>query len=132
MSCWRKYTADVMKNVDKGMLHEACQKMGFDFKEELHTVSSSWENRSIEVDAALVKDGRALPLGFCFDGDGAGHLTVEGDFWNTGLDELTFMGDLGQIYAGINLKFQLQMQYGMTVDVEQMDGEDLIIEAYTA
>lgn len=132
MSCWRKYTADVMKDVDKAMMHEACQKMGFDFNENIKSVSSSWERREEPVDAAFVKDGHTLSLGFRFRGDEEGHLTVEGDFWNTGLDENTFMQDLGQIYAGINLKFQLQMQFGMTVDVEQMEGEDLIIEAYSA
>ena len=132
MSCWRKYTADVMKNVDKGMLHEACKKMGFDFDESIKTVESSWENRRENVDAVFVKDGRPLSLGFRFNGDKDGHLTVEGDFWRTGLDESNFMDDLGQIYAGINLKFQLQMQFGMTVDVELMEGEDLIIEAYSA
>lgn len=132
MSCWRKYTADVMKNVDKDKLHEACVQMGFDFDESRKTVHASYERRSATVDAVLKKDDKALSLGFLFDGDGKGHLTVEGDFWGTGLDERTFMGDLGQIYAAINLKFQLQMQFGMSVDIEQMEGEDLIIEAYSA
>ena len=132
MSCWRKYTADVMKNVNKEMLHDACRRMGFDFDESVKSVESVWEDRKEPVDAVFVKNGEQLSLGFCFNGDDEGHLTVEGDFWRTGLNEQTFMGNLGQIYAAINLKFQLQTQFGMTVDVEQMDGEDLIIEAYSA
>lgn len=130
MSCWRKYTADVMKDVDKNMLHEACKRMGFDFDESSKRVQSSWEDREEVVDAVFVKDGKNIPLGFSFNGDGKGHLTVEGDFWNTGLNEATFMGDLGQIYAAINLKNQLELGLGMTVDVEQMEGRDLVIEAY--
>ncbi len=130
MSCWRKYTADVLKDVNKDFLHEACQKMGFDFDETRKMVESSWEGRREACDAVFVKNGQELSLGFKFNGDEQGHLTVEGDFWRTGLDERTFMGDLGQIYAGINLKFQLQMQYGISIELEEMQGEDLVIEAY--
>ena len=129
MSCWRKYTADVLKDVNKDFLHEACRRMGFDFDEGINTVESAWEGRKEPVDAVFVKDGEELTLGFKFNGDNEGHLVVEGDFWRTGLDEATFMDNLGQIYAGINLKFQLQMQ-GMTVELEEMQGEDLVIEAY--
>ena len=130
MSCWRKYTADVMKDVDKDMLHEACKRMGFDFDETKKSVSSSWEDREEPVDAVFVKNDEEISLGFIFNGDGEGHLTVEGDFWDTGLNESQFMGDLGQNYAAINLKNQLELGLGMTVDVEEMQGEELIIEAY--
>lgn len=130
MSCWRKYTANILKNVDIDMLHKACQDMEFDFDESIKYVSSAWENRAITVDAGLVKDGEPLTLGFKFR-DKDGSLTVEGDFWKTGLDERTFIGTLSQEYAKHSLTYQLEFGLGMTIEsCQKNDNGQIIIEAY--
>lgn len=128
MSCYRKYTADVLKKANKKDLHKACQRLGFDFDESKKEVNASFERRREKVDAVLVKDGKALSLGFNFNKDGK--FEVEGDFWRTGLADKTFVDDLSQAYAGESLKRQLRVNYGMRIDKDEINEDgDLVIEA---
>lgn len=131
MSCWRSYSCDVLKNVDKDMLKDALKEMGLSIDTKVHRVKSMWDSNAGSVDGVLVKDGRALPLGLVFS-DETGHVHVTGDFWGTGLDEVRFTDDLSRIYQKINILTQLELQ-GYTVDNIETNAEgEIEIEAYCA
>ena len=75
MSCWRTYTCDVLKNVDKGIVIEALKNMGLGLDEDAKRVYGVFEGRNSICDAVLTKDGKRISMGVLFD-DGTGHLML--------------------------------------------------------
>lgn len=133
MSCWRKYTADVLKNIDKDFFKRACEEMGISINESMNKVSSSFERRSEFVDGVFVKDNKPLSLGFLYNGDKDGHLIVKGDFWGTGIDERTFISQLSQLYVKHAALYQLEFGQMMTIEsCEQNEQGQIIIQAIGA
>jgi hypothetical protein len=114
MSCWRTYTCDVLKNVDRKVVEEALAKMdlGIDFDDK--EVYGSWEDRREAVDGVLVKDGNHISMGVVLD-DGTGHLKLVGDFYMTGLNSETFQDELSRAYQRINITALAELN-GWTVD----------------
>lgn len=83
MSCYRRYTCDVLKNVDKELLIKAMRELGCELDWNVNKITWRHGNDGDTVDAAF-SDNR---LGIIMNGDEEGHLKVVGDFWMTGLKE---------------------------------------------
>ncbi len=131
MSCWRNYTCDVLKDVDKNIMEEALKNKGVTLDYTNRIVKSYYEDRSENVDATFIKDGHSIDLGIIFD-DETHHAKIVGDFWNTGLNDATFTDELSREYQRINLVARLE-HLGYTVDeetvTENADGS-IEMEAY--
>lgn len=131
MSCWRNYSCDVLKGVDKAMVAEAFSKMGLTLNEDIKTVVASYEGRRANVDAVVCKDGQPISLGVIFD-NGEDHLQILGDFWGTGFNEQKFTDELSRTYQRINVETRLTLM-GYTIDelsfIEAEDGS-VEFEAY--
>jgi len=102
MSCWRTYTCDVLKNVDKEIVIEALKNMGLGLDEDAKRVYGVFEERNSICDAVLTKNGKRISMGVLFD-DGTGHLMLVGDFWGTGLNSEVFQDELSRAYQRINV-----------------------------
>ena len=131
MSCWRNYTCDVLKDVDKNIMEEALKNKGVTLDYTNRIVKSYYEDRSENVDATFIKDGHSIDLGIIFD-DETHHAKIVGDVWNTGLNDATFTDELSREYQRINLVARLEL-LGYTVDeetvTENADGS-IEMEAY--
>ena len=124
MSCWRTYTCDVLKDVDKAIVVEALAKMGLSLNENEKKVYGRYERKESPCDGVLVRGTEQLDMGVILD-DGTGHLQLVGDFWGTGLNSSTFQDELSRAYQRINIIAQAELN-GWTVDedtlVESVDG----------
>jgi len=88
------------------ILKEAVKKMGLGIDENVKKIGTSYgnyESNKANVDGAFTKDGHQLQLGYVLKGKD-GHFNVTGDFWSTGLNAETFLGELGQRYQEINIQ----------------------------
>lgn len=119
MSCWRSYTCDVLKNVDKIIVEEALKEMNVGLDTSKTRVYGRYENRSSECDGLLMLNGEAIDVGIIFN-DETGHLQLVGDFWGTGLDAQEFQDSLSQTYQKINIMHQAELN-GWTVDEESIE-----------
>lgn len=120
MSCWRTYTCDVLKNVNRDIVVEALKDLGMGINLNEKTVHGRYEGRSSAVDGVLInREGRQIDVGVRFN-DNTGHLSLVGDFWRTGLDAQTFQDNLSQAYQKINIMHQAELN-GWTVDEETME-----------
>ncbi len=119
MSCWRSYTCDVLKNVDKSIVEEALKEMNVGLDTSQTRVYGRYENRSSECDGLLMLNGEAIDVGIVFN-DETGHLQLVGDFWGTGLDAQEFQDSLSQTYQKINIMHQAELN-GWTVDEESIE-----------
>lgn len=119
MSCWRTYTCDVLKNVDKAIVVEALGKMNLSLDQSKNTVYGKYERKDSPCDAVIVKDGKEISMGVIFD-DGTGHLQLVGDFWNTGLNQKTFQDELSRAYQRINIIAQAELN-GWSVDENTLE-----------
>ena len=133
MSCWRRYSCDVLKNVDKDLLHEACKELGFNYDESIKEVSNTWGED--KVDAGFIRDGKELPLGFIFEKNpdpfnNKVSVTVAGDFWSTGFNEATFVDTLSQLYQKHNVITQLEANGFIVNSIETNAEDEIEIEAY--
>ena len=132
MSCWRNYTCNVLRNADKDLVKKALAELGVSLNENKHHIEAPWaltDTKSGNCDASFIVRGNEVPLGIIWKNT-AGDVQVVGDFWDTGLDEETFVNSLSQIYQKINIETQLELN-GYTVDsvTSNADGE-IEIEAY--
>jgi len=131
MSCWRTYTCDVLKNVDKGIVIEALKNMGLGLDEDAKRVYGVFEGRNSICDAVLTKDGKRISMGVLFD-DGTGHLMLVGDFWGTGLNSEVFQDELSRAYQRINVMTLAELN-GWTVDdatIEESANGSVEFEVY--
>lgn len=131
MSCWRTYTCDVLKGVNRAVVEEALKKMGLGLNTENKTVYGSYENRTSAVDGVLTRGGQDISMGVIFD-DGTGHLQLVGDFYGTGLNAGTFQDELSRAYQRINIETQAELN-GWTVDeatVEESADGSVEMEIY--
>lgn len=130
MSHWRKYNASVLENVKMDMLEKAAAEMGIQIDHNVKQVRNSY-GESGRVDAGIKMNGKVLPLGFIFKTEnGKTTLQLEGDFWETGLNERTFLDQLSQSYQKHNIMAQAQQQ-GWFFDVNKTDAEgNIVLEAY--
>lgn len=131
MSCWRTYTCDVLKNVDKGIVIEALKNMGLGLDEDAKRVYGVFEGRNSICDAVLTKDGKRISMGVLFD-DGTGHLMLVGDFWDTGLNSEVFQDELSRAYQRINVMTLAELN-GWTVDdatIEESANGSVEFEVY--
>ena len=131
MSCWRTYTCDVLKNVDKGIVIEALKNMGLGLDEDAKRVYGVFEGRNSICDAVLTKDGKRISMGVLFD-DGTGHLMLVGDFWGTGLNSEVFQDELSRAYQRINVMTLAELN-GWTVDdatIEESANGSVEVEVY--
>lgn len=119
MSCWRSYTCDVLKNVDKSIVEEALKEMNVGLDTSQTRVYGRYENRSSACDGLLMLNGEAIDVGIVFN-DETGHLQLVGDFWGTGLDAQEFQDSLSQTYQKINIMHQAELN-GWTVDEESIE-----------
>lgn len=131
MSCWRTYTCDVLKNVDKGIVIEALKNMGLGLDEDAINPFGVFEGRNSICDAVLTKDGKRISMGVLFD-DGTGHLMLVGDFWGTGLNSEVFQDELSRAYQRINVMTLAELN-GWTVDdatIEESANGSVEFEVY--
>ena len=130
MSCWRNCSS-VIRNVKMEILEQAASRMGLGIDATVKNIGTSYgsyERNNAQVDGVFTQNGQAMQLGFRTNDKGI--FEVVGDFYHTRLDSETFMGQLGQIYAEINIRTQLELQ-GYTVEsVTTLANGDTEIEAY--
>lgn len=119
MSCWRTYTCDVLKNVDKAIVIEALGKMNLSLDQSKNRVYGEYERKDSPCDAVITKDGKEISMGVVFD-DGTGHLQLVGDFWGTGLNSTTFQDELSRAYQRINIIAQAELN-GWSVDENTLE-----------
>ncbi|MCY7865996.1 DUF1257 domain-containing protein [Bacillus spizizenii] len=129
MSHWRKFEADVLKDINKELLGKAVKDLGVEMDESIKHIRNTWGNET--VSAGLRKDGHPIALGFNFkDRNGKIELELSGDFFGTGLDERTFIDRLAQSYQKHNAVEKLEMQ-GWNIDsIETNDKGEIVLEAY--
>lgn len=130
MSCWRNCSS-VIRNVKMEVLEQAASRMGLGIDATVKSIGTSYgsyERNNAQVDGVFTQNGQVMQLGFRTNDKGI--FEVVGDFYRTRLDSETFMGQLGQIYAEINIRTQLELQ-GYTVEsVTTLANGDTEIEAY--
>ncbi|MED1125212.1 DUF1257 domain-containing protein [Bacillus atrophaeus] len=129
MSHWRKFEADVLKDINKELLGKAVKDLGVEMDESIKNIRNTWGNET--VSAGLRKDGHPIALGFNFKNrNGKIELELSGDFFGTGLDERTFIDRLAQSYQKHNAVEKLEMQ-GWNIDsIETNDKGEIVLEAY--
>ncbi|PTY93000.1 DUF1257 domain-containing protein [Heyndrickxia sporothermodurans] len=129
MSHWRKFEADVLKDINKDLLAKAVKDLGVEMNESIKNIRNTWGNET--VSAGLVKDGRPIALGFNFKNrNGKVELELSGDFFGTGLDERTFIDRLAQAYQKHNAIEKLEMQGWNIDEMNVNDKGEIVIEAY--
>lgn len=119
MSCWRTYTCDVLKDVDRELVLEALKEMNVGFDMSKTHVKDFYGSDSSDCDGVLVVNDQPINVGIVFN-DKTNHLSLVGDFWNTGLDAMEFQDSLSQTYQKINIMYQAELN-GWTVDEETME-----------
>ena len=119
-----------MDNVKKDLLVKACADMGVTFDETVKQVGNSYGERGL-VDAGIQLNGKSIALGFIFKEEaGKTKLTLEGDFYGTGLNERTFVDLLSQSYQKHNIINQAEAQ-GWYFDKNEVDKDgNVVLEAY--
>lgn len=129
MSHWKKFESNVLENVEESLLEKALSEMGLQMDRNITNITNSWGNET--VSAGLVKNGRAIPLGFNFvESDGKVKLELSGDFYQTGLNEEGFIDLLAQTYQKYNVEDKLGAN-GYNIDEILQDSEgNIVIEAY--
>jgi len=121
MSCWRTYTCDVLKNVDKAVVEEALKAMKLGVDWTINEVTGRYEGRTSACDGVLIKCNEAIDMGVVLR-DEDDHLQLVGDFWGTGLNSDTFQDELSRAYQRINILAQAELN-GWTLD------EDTVTES---
>ena len=117
MSCWRTYSCEALKNVDKELAKKALEKMGVQVDETVKFIDAPYamsEVKSGNVDAGFVKNGNAVPVGVIWK-NADGLMEIVGDFWNTGIDEEKFMNTVAGNVMKATLENQLELM-GYTID----------------
>lgn len=128
ISHWKKFTTNVLKNVQEDLLVRACTDLGISYDRTINSIRNTWGNE--RCDAGLIYNGKAIPLGFNFKvEDGKTKLELSGDFFATGLRESSFMDSLSQAYQKYNAQRQLEDQ-GWIIDSTIAVNSDIVIEAY--
>lgn len=126
MSCYRRYTCDVLKNVDKELLNKAMRELGCELDWNVNKITWRHGNDGDTVDAAFSDNH----LGIIMNGDEEGHLKVVGDFWMTGLKEKTFVDNLAQQYQKHNVIQQIEQSGYLVESTEQNQAGEIEIMAY--
>ena len=78
-----------------------------------------------------MEDGKVIDMGIILD-DGTGHLQLVGDFWGTGLNEVTFQDELSRAYQRINILAQAELN-GWSLDetsLEEFEDGSVTFELY--
>lgn len=128
MSHWKKFSSNVLANVDKGILAKAVKDLGVEMDESIISIRNTWGNET--VDAGLTKDGKAIALGFNFkDNEGKTELELSGDFYGTGLNEEEFIDKLSQAYQKHNAIEKLEAEGWSVNSVEFNEKKEIEIEA---
>ena len=123
MSCWRTANCE-LKNINEDILEEAAKTMGLGINRSIkrvHTSYGNYETNDARVDGVFTKHGRELPIGYVLK-DGEGKLAMRGDFWQTGIDPDTFMGELGQRYTEANIR-DTALAQGYTIESVVVNAE---------
>lgn len=129
MSHWKKFEAEVLKDINMEILERAASDLNVAMDKEIRSIKNTWGFE--KVDAGLMVGGKPIALGFNFKTvDGKTELELSGDFYGTGLDERTFIDKLAQAYQKHNAIEKLEEQ-GWNVDsVEFNSSGEIEIEAY--
>lgn len=133
MSCWRTYSCEALKNVDKDLAKKALEQMGVQVDESTKFINAPYalsKTKSGNVDAGFIKNGNHVPVGVIWSNDD-GLMEIVGDFWNTGIDEAEFMNTVAGNVMKMTLENQLQLM-GYTIDetVAEETEEEIIGECY--
>jgi hypothetical protein len=129
MSHWKKFSSNVLEDINKETLAKATADMGVGFDEKIKSISNTWGNES--VSAGLTKDGRKIALGFNFkQRNGKISLELSGDFFGTGLDERSFVDTLSQNYQKHKTVAALEEQGWVVDSIELNKKNEIEIEAY--
>lgn len=129
MSHWKKFEADVLKDINMETLTKAVKDLGVEMDTGIKSIRNTWGNET--VSAGLKTNGSAIALGFNFkEVNGKTQLELSGDFYGTGLDERTFIDKLAQSYQKHNAVEKLEEQ-GWTIDsIEFNEKNEIEIEAF--
>ena len=129
MSHWKKFSSNVLEDINKDLLAKAVADLGVGFSEGIKSIRNTWGNES--VSAGLTRKGQPIALGFNFKNrNGKLALELSGDFYGTGLDERTFMDKLSQSYQKHKTVKALEEQ-GYQIDMNAMNAKgEVVIEAY--
>ena len=132
MSHLTKYKNNSMVNPIKALLEKTAKEMGLSLDYNVKTVRNSWVHA--DVDAGFVKNGKLLSIGIknvCENGKT--RATIVGDFYRTGLDELSFIDKFAQIYKKHEVIIKCE-RMGWNIDTNsiQIDKktDEIVINAY--
>jgi len=126
MSEWKKYLTQVLSDVQTPLLEIALQKMNLALDRNINMISNSWGKE--KVDAALIKNGQKMPLGFRFPvKDGKTSVELVGDFFATGLNEKTFMDNLAHYYQVERVETEAQAQGWIVESSETVGSKQEIV-----
>jgi len=133
MSCWRTYSCEALKNVDKELAKKALEQMGVQVDETVKFIDAPYavsEVKSGNVDAGFIKNGNAVPVGVIWK-NADGLMEIVGDFWRTGIDEEEFMNTVAGNVMKATLENQLELM-GYTIDesVAEETEDEIIGECY--
>lgn len=126
MSCYRRYTCDVLKNVKVDLLNKAMEALGVQLDWTVKSIKFRHGNDGDAVDASFADNC----LGIVLKSDEENHLKVVGDFWMTGLKEKTFVDELSQQYQKFNVMQQLEQSGYIVENVEQNQQGEIEIGVY--
>lgn len=126
MSMWRKFQKEALKDVEPKLFEKALGEMGLEIDYNVKTVSNAYGSES--VDAALIKNGHTLPMGFRFVGPNKREVEISGDFHMTGLNNRDFVNELSQTYQKHHIIDKLQKD-NWTIERAQIVGDDIVIDA---
>lgn len=129
MSCWTKQSSAVLSDCKKDLLERALGTLGFTLDNKQKKVHNTWG--SSDCDAALVKDGRTMPLGIAYaEEEGKTKATLVGDFWGTGVNERNFVNEMSVAYSKESIK-QYCDENGYAIDVDSVnDKGEIVMEAW--
>lgn len=115
MSCWRSYQCSVLQDVKMKFLKEACKEMNIRLDDTIKSIAAYGNQAKVDCGFVLNDNGANLPLGFVFTKkNNKTKITLEGDFWGTGFNEVTFVDELSQRYQKIKITTELE-RHGYSV-----------------
>lgn len=118
MSHLSTYNSKVLVNCKKTLLNKALADLGLTVDYDIKMIKNTWITE--KVDAGLLRDGKALPIGFRLKKEGKSTVfEVAGDFFATGINQATFIDQLSQAYKKHDVIHQCKQQ-GWTVNKEDI------------
>lgn len=129
MSHWVTYKNDILVDTNINYLRSALKEMDLEIDCKRQKIENTWGDSF--VDYALIRNHEKLPLGFnsSKNEDGKNVLELVGDFFGTGLREISFMDNLAKYYQKARISDILIKNNWSIESIENTKDDEIVINA---